>query len=149
MKNMKTLTKIELNTEWGYLFAEDSLSNYSIAKTDSLFWIPLPDLRDWAVGITAQGGADWFRRTLYMDVATQISYVLHIENVPEFITVYVNGHNIGQADGKRALVKDISAHLITGQNIVAIKVLPHSRRSGGVFGAVYLQPMLRGADGCV
>ncbi|GAB4520577.1 MAG: hypothetical protein OHK0046_31030 [Anaerolineae bacterium] len=140
MENMRTLREIHLNNDWDYLFTANWRGSYADAFNDPT-WIPLPDLTDWGVGAAPQAGADWFRHCISVDAnaAANTRYILHIERVPEKVSVFVNGRAIGEIAPKTAFAQDITHALTPGDNTLALKVTCASRQGGGVFGDIALQ----------
>lgn len=137
---MDTLAPISLNDDWRYHFAEKSTADYSALVVNEARWIPLSRLGDWAVG-AGQGGADWFRKTITLEPTEAcVNYLLRMENVPETVTVFVNGHKIGSVTDSKYHAFDVTHAVYIGENVIALR-LTCATGGGGGFGGVYLVPV--------
>ncbi len=136
---MDTLTPISLNEDWRYYFSEQASADYSALVINDSKWIPLLRLEDWAVG-AGQSGADWFRRTVVLEPTEAcVNYLLRLENVPDPLTVFVNGNKIGTLTGRSSYSFDVTHSVYIGENVIALRL--GSVTGNGGFGAVHLIPM--------
>lgn len=137
---MNTLVPISLNEDWRYHFTDKSGVDYSALVVDEARWIPLSRLEDWAVG-AGQGGADWFRKTVVIEpVGECVNYLLRLLDVPETVTVYVNGREIGTVNASKAHSFDVTHAVSLGENVIALRLTCASGAGGG-FGGVELLPV--------
>lgn len=131
-----------LDNNWVYFFAENRRDDYSEVDLDISGWIPLERLSDWAVASSSQAGADWFRRNVTLEAPdTCMTFVLHIERVPQDIQVYVNGLLVGEAEGGQPFRHDVTEYVAMGRNVIAMQLVCVFDACGGGFGNFYLQPV--------
>ncbi len=141
MPGMTTQTVISLNEDWLYCYATNPGKKYSPPQT-KMNWIPLPHLADWAVASSIQTGVDWFRRKI--DVAFTdhpVKYLITFENVPDSVTLFINGNYVTNLLRNRKANIDVTEHIRSGENIITMKVTSDSNEGGGVFGNISLQPI--------
>lgn len=138
---MTNQLEINLGTDWLYHFTTNTSADFSKTEIKETGWIPLPQLSDWSVSKTGQGGTDWFRRRIVLQPTDGcVRYFLRIERVPESVVVYVNGTKVDAAGGgdPKPFYKDITDYVALGTNILALRLSYSSDKSGGSFGKVTL-----------
>lgn len=139
---MTTHDEINLITDWLYNFISNKNADYSKPDFSEAGWIPLPELADWSVTNSVQSGADWFRKWFTLHPTENcVRYLLVLERAPEYLTVYINGVNIGsvEAGTTKPLELDITERVALGENVLAMKLTSTTEKSGGKFGRIYLK----------
>ncbi len=137
---MQKVNSITLNDGWSYFFTDNARASFNNVDLNALPWIPLPKLSDWMITASVHFGADWFRRTLVVDAQVMSSEtLLKIDKVPDKVTVFFNGYNVGIAKGRHSFTADISTILQTGANELVLKLVCDHCTNGGRFDNVHLQ----------
>lgn len=142
---MQNLDPITLNDSWHYYYSDNATAMYDVVELDHLPAIPLPKLSDWMISSSVQYGADWFWRTVDLtrwDNATQL--FLKIDKVPEAVSIFVNGCEIGIVEAKRAFTADVTPFITKGRNQIVLKVAGTHCANGGRFVNIHLQPVYSG-----
>jgi hypothetical protein len=129
---------ISLNDGWTVEYFEKEPDLYELAAAG----IPVPSLR----AFTCSGRLDgtwmaWLTRTFDVPPILEVClrYDLHIRAAPGVILLYVNGRRLGEVDGARPFVFDVTDFITLEDNQVALRV---DCAQGGAFGDVFLKPEL-------
>jgi hypothetical protein len=129
-----------LNSNWCYLFAENTKASFSGVDVDDSRWIPLPNVTDWTVASSAPQGVDWFRRAVMIEPPGMCAnYVLRINRVPEALQVYVNGRLAGEASSGKPFSRDVTDFVAVGRNVLALKLTVSKPNGGGTLGDIRLE----------
>lgn len=140
--HMETQKTTQLNTDWLYRFADDRIAEFTLLRADDPFWIPLPSLKDWAMGMSIPGSVDWFRKVVTFNPQTdswQEGCILCIDSVPDVVDVYFNDRHICTLNRNETLQQEIAPLIVNGDNVLTLKVTSKSDTSGGIFGDVGLR----------
>lgn len=138
---MQTYAPIALNDGWSYFFSDNARASFNSVNLNSLPWIPLPKLSDWMITSTVYFGADWFWRTVSLDMSDSQTHVsLKMDKVPDSVAVYINGTEVVASTGRRNFSADVTSYLVSGTNDIVLKLICHRGSNGGRFVNVHLQP---------
>ncbi|MEC4819894.1 MAG: hypothetical protein SAK29_42490 [Scytonema sp. PMC 1069.18] len=138
---MQTYAPITLNDGWCYFFSDNARASFNTVDLNSLPWIPLPKLSDWMITSTVHFGADWFWRSISLDMSDPLTTVhLKMDKVPDSVAVYINGTEVTGVHGRRGISADVTPYLHSGTNNIVIKLVCNRCSNGGRFVNVHLQP---------
>jgi hypothetical protein len=126
---------ISLDDGWAVEYFEKDPDMYEFAAAG----YAVPSLRNFACSGRVDGGwMAWLTRTFdvppILDVC--LRFDLHITAAPGAIVLYVNGRRLGEVDGTRPFIFDVTDFITLEDNLIGLRV---DCGVSGAFGDVFLK----------